>query len=82
MNHDQSLYRLRKRIREYRQVRGMTQMEVAQIAGISRVSYCRIETGSSNRMLRQDELDKIAKVLRFDPARLLREVGYRAITDE
>jgi hypothetical protein len=47
---------------------------------MTRLAYHRIERGTRN--LHHGEIDKIAKIIGFDPKAFLREAGYEAFIDE
>jgi transcriptional regulator with XRE-family HTH domain len=70
--------RLRELIREYRELRRLSQEEVAQMIGISRLSYHRVENGT--RRLDKEELKAVCSAIGVNPDALLREAGFTAIT--
>ncbi|WP_313893892.1 helix-turn-helix transcriptional regulator [Psychrobacillus sp.] len=55
---------MREWLKEYREERGLTQGETAQLSGISRSYYTNIEQGKRNPTV--DVAKKIAKTLKFD----------------
>jgi len=70
-------------LRRLRDDRGLTQAEVAQQAGLSRVAYGSIESGTASPRL--ETLERIAGVLRvrvqelLTPVKVLKEVRFRAL---
>lgn len=58
---------------ELRKCSGMTQAQIANATGISKPSYCRIETGKSTP--RPATAKRIASVLGFDWTRFYQDAG-------
>src|SRR3979411_916098 len=65
--------RVEMRVKEWRERRGMTQERLAEKAGISRGYLARLETARQDPKL--STLEKIAKELRGDGAKVLKEAG-------
>jgi transcriptional regulator with XRE-family HTH domain len=61
---------LNLRLREYRQRRGLSQAQLARMAGVRQATVSGLETGKSRR-IELDLLEKLAKVLKVKPAALL-----------
>lgn len=61
---------LQLRIAELRAVKGWTQEQLAETAGVSRVTVVRIESGRSRRV-DLDVLEKLADALGVDPGYLV-----------
>ncbi len=53
------------RLKEYRQRRGLTQEELAELADVSRPTVARLEAGNSKA--KHETAKKLAKVLRAKP---------------
>lgn len=65
---------LRLQIRELRRARGLSQGELAERAGVGRVTVNRIESGRQRRV-DLDVLEKLAAVLGVAPGLLIAEDG-------
>jgi len=66
------------RVKELRLARGWSQDELAQRAGITRVTVTRIE-GDRNRRLDYDVLEKLADAFEVDPGLLIRRERHAPI---
>ena len=56
------------RLREHRNRRGLTQIELAKISGVSRATIARLEAGSSGAY--RSTVRKLAKALKVKPHEL------------
>lgn len=61
---------IRLRVAELRKAKGWTQKELADRAGISRLTVIRVES-DANRRLDYDVLEKLAEAFAVDPAFLI-----------
>jgi transcriptional regulator with XRE-family HTH domain len=61
---------VRLRVREWRDLREMSQIELAEKAGIRQATLSAIESGTTTR-IDLEILDRLAKALGVDPAMLI-----------
>lgn len=64
-----------RNLRSLRTAAGLTQEELAHLAGLHRTYVGSVERGERNISIRN--VDKLAKVLKVDPSILLREMEHR-----
>ncbi len=62
------------RLREWREKRGLTQVELARKVGVRQATISRLETEESRR-IELDVLDRLLRVLRCKPNDLLQRKG-------
>ncbi|MBR3503420.1 MAG: helix-turn-helix transcriptional regulator [Clostridia bacterium] len=67
----QGFHEIGDRLLAVRKKRGLTQMQVAELAGVADRTYADIERGTAN--MRIDTLQRICKALRITPDEILTE---------
>ena len=65
-----NFYMTLSRIREHRERRGLTQMELAKISGVGRATIAALETGKRKRV-HPATRDKLARALKVKPEALV-----------